>query len=220
LARLAPVWLHVRYTPTGRSRPRGSRGSWRGSTADPDRAAQEYERLRLTLVKFFDWRGASPPDECADDTIDRLAAKLEAGNAIDDVFRYAHGIARLVLMEWRRRQAQIPIEQADPSRLRAAWPAVPTRPLHECFTRCLAALPDESRALVLEYYGGAIGQQKINKRERLGPVAGNFRQRAPQPGVQNSSAARAVHAGMRRSRRRARPRRCPPARNRRFRHIG
>ena len=140
--------------------------------ADPDRAAQEYERLRLMLVKFFDWRGASPPDECADETIDRLAAKLDAGNAIDDVFRYAHGIGRLVLMERRRRQAQIPIEQTDPSRLRAAWPAVPTPPLHECFTRCLAALPDESRALVLEYYGGAIGQQKINKRERLGRSLG------------------------------------------------
>src|SRR5699024_6433909 len=35
--------------------------------SDPDIAAQEYERLRRTLVKFFDWRGAWPPEECADE---------------------------------------------------------------------------------------------------------------------------------------------------------
>jgi DNA-directed RNA polymerase specialized sigma24 family protein len=139
---------------------------------DPDRAAQEYERLRLMLVKFFDWRGASPPDECADETIDRLAAKLEVGTTIDHVFRYAHGIARLVLMERARRQAQVPIEQTDPSRLRAAWPVTPTPPLRECFVRCLAALPDESRRLVLEYYDGAVGQKKIDDRERLARALG------------------------------------------------
>jgi DNA-directed RNA polymerase specialized sigma24 family protein len=140
--------------------------------ADADRAAEEYERLRLMLVKFFDWRGASPPDECADETIDRLAAKLDAGTTIDHVFRYAHGIARLVLMERVRRQAQVPIEQADPSRLRAAWPVAPPPPLRECFAGCLAALPDESRRVVLEYYGGTVGQKKIDGRERLGRSLG------------------------------------------------
>src|SRR5262245_12314754 len=79
--------------------------------ADEDAAAAEYERLRLTLVKFFDWRGGWPPDECADETLDRLIAKLETDAAIGDVRGYAHGIARLVLLERLRRQAQSPIHE-------------------------------------------------------------------------------------------------------------
>src|SRR5215470_727602 len=47
-------------------------------TADEERAAREYERLRRTPIKFFDERGVCPPDECADQTLDRLARKLQA----------------------------------------------------------------------------------------------------------------------------------------------
>jgi DNA-directed RNA polymerase specialized sigma24 family protein len=137
---------------------------------DEDAAAGEYERLRLTLVKFFDWRGAWAPDECADETLDRLVAKLDADDKDDeigDVRGYAHGIARFVLLERLRRQAQSPIhEGADPSAGRALWPPEPVQPLHECFERCLAALPAESRTLVVNYYV-AEGQTKIDNRRRL-----------------------------------------------------
>jgi hypothetical protein len=73
--------------------------------SDTERAALEYERLRRTLVRFFDWRGISPPDECADETLDRLARRLEEATRIDDVRSYAYGIARIVLLERRRRPA-------------------------------------------------------------------------------------------------------------------
>ena len=134
---------------------------------DEDTAAAEYERLRLTLVKFFDWRGAWPPDECVDETLDRLVAKLEGDTAIVNVAAYAHGIARLVLLERLRRQVQEPILQdADLSTIRALQSPDPPRPLQECFERCLAALPAESRTLVLHYYV-AEGQAKIENRRRL-----------------------------------------------------
>lgn len=58
--------------------------------ADTDRAAEEYERLRRSLIKFFDWRGAWPADECADEALDRLALKLEQETAVEDVQRYAY----------------------------------------------------------------------------------------------------------------------------------
>jgi DNA-directed RNA polymerase specialized sigma24 family protein len=134
--------------------------------ADPARAAAGYEQLRLTLVKFFDWRGAWAPDECADETLDRLAAKLEIDTAIDDVRRYAHGIARLVLLERLRQQAQMPVaEHPNLTNLRAT-PADASSPLHDCFERCLEALPRDSRTLVVQYYV-AEGQTKIDNRQRL-----------------------------------------------------
>jgi hypothetical protein len=60
---------------------------------DVGEAGHEYERLRRALVKFFDWRGALSPDECADEALDRLARKLDE-TAVDDVRNYALGIAR------------------------------------------------------------------------------------------------------------------------------
>lgn len=135
---------------------------------DPDRAATAYERLRAALEKFFDWHGAWPPEECADETIDRLALKLGSGLQIDDLRGYARGIARLVLLEWRRRPVPVSMDR------RAESAAVIPLPVDEreheglmaCFDRCLAALPTDSRTLVLEYYV-AERREKIDNRRRL-----------------------------------------------------
>ena len=139
--------------------------------ADVEQAGQEYQRLRRALVKFFDWRGAPAPDECADETIDRLARKLDEA-AVDDVRNYAHGIARLVLLE-RRRQPVLasfdgnaavtsaPVAQASDERER----------LHDCFEQCLAAIPGDGRSLVLSYYEGER-VAKIANRRRLGAALG------------------------------------------------
>jgi len=140
--------------------------------ADADRAASEYERLRLTLVKFFDWRGAWAPDECADETLDRLVLKLQSETTVDDIRRYARGIARLVLLERLRRQEQVPIDRRPQlPDLRDTSPSDASDPLHECFEQCLARLPAESRTLVLHYYG-ADGRGKIDDRRRLARSAG------------------------------------------------
>ena len=109
--------------------------------ADAGQAGQEYERLRRALVKFFDWRGALAPDECADETIDRLARKLDE-TTVDDVRHYAHGIARMVLLERRRQPlfesfdedpavASAPVTQASDEHER----------LHDCLELCLAEHP-------------------------------------------------------------------------------
>lgn len=133
---------------------------------DTDRAAAEYERLRLALEKFFDWRGAWPPDECADETLDRLARKLDAAVDVGDVRGYAYGIARLVLLEWRRRPAAVPIERAPAMNLLVTAADDAEDRLHVCFDRCLSELPAESRTLVLEYYV-AERRTKIDNRRRL-----------------------------------------------------
>ena len=132
---------------------------------DVDRAAAAYEQLRRALEKFFDWRGVWSADECADETLDRLARRLDEGIDIDDVRNYAYGIARLVLLEWQRRPSSVWIEPA--TELAAPVPVADgTDQLRECFDICLAALPEDSRALVLEYYV-ADERKKIVNRRRL-----------------------------------------------------
>ena len=70
-----------------------------GLDPDSDRAGEKYESLRLTLMKFFDWRGAHFPEELADETINRVIRKIDEGETIRDLPTYCHGVARLVLLE-------------------------------------------------------------------------------------------------------------------------
>ena len=142
---------------------------------DPDaqRAPAEYERLRRTLVRFFDLRGAWPPEECADDCLDRLARRLETEDeaAIDDVRRYAHGIARLVLLERLRTPAPASISDDHLENLAAPAPSADGNPRQECFDCCLSAEPEEHRTLALQYYV-AEGQAKIDNRRGLARALG------------------------------------------------
>src|SRR5512138_898422 len=72
---------------------------------DPERerAGEKYETLRLTLMKFFDWRGAHFPDEYADETLNRVARRIESGETIRDIATYCHGVARMIFLEALRR---------------------------------------------------------------------------------------------------------------------
>lgn len=138
--------------------------------ADPDQAAHEYERLRRGLVKFFDWRGTAPPEECADEVLDRLAQKL-AQVTVQDVASYVRGIARMVLLERRRGPVFSSIEEAPQATLAVQPPAEAGSRLHDCFDRCLAELPDEGRTLILRYYEGERSA-KISNRRHLASMLG------------------------------------------------
>jgi DNA-directed RNA polymerase specialized sigma24 family protein len=154
-------------------------GSGRGLTAaalagllarldtDPERAGAAYEALRRALVALFTWRGAATPEECADETLDRLAARLGEGVPVEDLPRFARGIARLVLLEhWRRPDARgVPLDEGtrgDP----AAAEAPDDDHLHECLDRCLDELPTDGRDLILKYYL-AEGRTRIQARKRM-----------------------------------------------------
>lgn len=138
---------------------------------DAERAASEYEGLHRALVRFFDWRGVWPPDEYADQAIDRLAARLETDPGIGDIRGYALGIARMLLLESRRRPVFKPIDWTTDL---AAQPAQPSRMddrLQEYFESCLGELPDDARSLLLGYYEGQL-RGKIANRRRLAEALG------------------------------------------------
>jgi DNA-directed RNA polymerase specialized sigma24 family protein len=137
---------------------------------DSAQAGQEYERLRRVLVKFFDWRGLASPDECADEVLDRLAVKL-GETAVEDVKKYALGIARLVALERRRGPAFSPIDETAHAAIAPDAAADDADPLRDCFDRCLDQLPEESRLLLLRYYDGERSV-KISNRQRLASALG------------------------------------------------
>ncbi len=138
---------------------------------DPDEAARAYEHLRRALLRFFEWRGAWPPDECADITIDRLGRRLEEDTSIGDVRHYAHGIARLVLLERQRRPTAASVDDLDHLPFVEPAGGDDGDVLRECFDRCLADVPSDGRSLLLAYYEGERAV-KIANRRRLASTLG------------------------------------------------
>ncbi|MGH9900437.1 MAG: RNA polymerase sigma factor [Pyrinomonadaceae bacterium] len=135
--------------------------------ADAERAGEKYEAIRRKLLKFFDWRGAHFPEECSDETINRVVRKLEAGETIRDIPTYCHGVARLVLLETLKRPDNRHVSLDE---LRSTPAPPPSREEdgapRECFARCLDELPAESRQLILQYYQDER-RDKINNRQAM-----------------------------------------------------
>jgi RNA polymerase sigma factor (sigma-70 family) len=149
---------------------------------DSDRAGEKYESLRLTLMKFFDWRGAHFPEECADETINRVIRKIAEGQSVRDIPTYCHGVARLVLLESLKgpESKRTDFEELPPAALVAHKPEERDE-RQDCFEQCLKELPIENRRLILQYYLDEK-RDKINRRlemaERLGIPLNALRSRA------------------------------------------
>jgi len=138
---------------------------------DADRAGTAYEDLRRALVSLFRWRGAATPEECADETLDRLAAKIHAGVSVEDVPRFARGIARLVLLEqWRSPHPEALAEDHEPL-APARLPDEDEEVLHQCLDSCLGELDAEARGLILSYYA-AEGRTRIDSRKAMAASLG------------------------------------------------
>ena len=134
---------------------------------DSDSAGAKYESLRLTLMKYFDWRGAHFPEECADETINRVIRKIDEGETIRDIPTYCHGVARLVLLEKLKspESRRTDFEELPPAALVAPEPEEKDE-RQDCFERCLKELPVESRQLILQYYSDEK-REKIDRRLSL-----------------------------------------------------
>jgi DNA-directed RNA polymerase specialized sigma24 family protein len=135
--------------------------------SDSDRAGAKYESLRLMLMKFFDWRGALFPEECADETINRIIRKIDEGETIRDIPTFCYGVARLVFLERLKspESRRVDFEELSPAILVAPGPEERDE-RQECFERCLNELPLESRQLILQYYSNER-RAKIDGRRAL-----------------------------------------------------
>jgi len=125
--------------------------------ADRDRAAEKYEALRRTLIRFFEWRSAPFPNEHTDETFDRVCRKIDDRAAIGNIGGYCYEVARLVCLEALKGRDRKLVS------LDAAGAPMPAAPVPEdeaadkerrltCLDECLRVLPPDRRELILEYY--------------------------------------------------------------------
>lgn len=130
--------------------------------SDREIAAQKYETIRARLIKIFVYKGCSDAEDLADQTINRVTAKLPdiAGNYTGDPANYFHGVARMIYLESLRRK------EISTETFTIAAAATDAEAEFECLMMCLSFLPPQQRELVLDYYVSEK-QAKIDHRKEL-----------------------------------------------------
>ena len=158
---------------------RGRRPSWtlteealEGLLAclDPDRAlaSDKYEQVRRKLIKFFGWRGCPFPDELADETINRVARKIDDGLTLsgDSIHRYFHGVARMLAKEAFKRRSREQLEVSLRFPLFVGGADEDDRQARlERLQRYLDGLSPEESELLLQYYRGEKSEKIHNRKE-------------------------------------------------------
>jgi DNA-directed RNA polymerase specialized sigma24 family protein len=150
---------------------------------DRDHAAERYLEIRRNLVRLFEWRGCSTPDEYADEAINRCARKVAAGEQIRDLPTYCIGVARMLFREMTRERAREarPLHEVAEPRATYEEPADDGERRVACLKWCLTRLSPESRDLILSYYHGDKGDKIKNRKllmERFAVPPSTLRMRA------------------------------------------
>ena len=149
-----------------------------------DAAGEKYEHVRRALIVYFRSRQCPSPEDLADETINRVARKIEEGGEIwtDHPERYFLGVARNVLREqWDKpKRETVEVSELKPSLQPKSDPAEVSRTILEsaaregrlhCLDGCVDELFPHQRDLLLDYYSSER-REKIDARvavaDRLG----------------------------------------------------
>ena len=158
--------------------------TWLDEGVDSD--GERYVEMRRRLVSYFGRKRCLSPDELADETLNRVARKLEEHGTITDASpaHYCYIVAKFVFLEYlrgvERRQTSfdevraVPDMMSRPAEARADEDAVAAERRFDCLDRCLRQLTAYDRALILEYYSGDQGPGIERRRQlaaRLGLTA-------------------------------------------------
>jgi len=130
---------------------------------NPDRAlaGEKYEEIRRRLIKIFTCRGCTCPEVLADETINRVARKVQeiAATYVGDRSLYFYGVARNVHLEFVRKR---PAPEPPP----IPEPCPESEQEYECLERCMQNLSSSNRDLILQYYKEEK-QGRIDHRKEL-----------------------------------------------------
>lgn len=141
--------------------------NWLDGGADSD--GQRYLEIRRRLVLYFDRKNCSSPDELADETLNRVARRLEEEGTIagDTPARYCYIVARFVFLEsLHRHRNEAPLHEGLPAMPDTSEEKHEAERRSECLRQCLQKQPPADRRLIESYYRGEQ-RAKIENRRAL-----------------------------------------------------
>lgn len=133
-----------------------------------EEAGKQYELMRARLVRYFDWRSCISPEDLADETVNRVARRIDEGQNILNLSAYFLTVARLIFMESLRDRDHTLVSLDKIPEISAEQPdADPKKEVRlHCLDECLSKLPVESRTLILNYHYDER-RAKIDRRRQL-----------------------------------------------------
>ena len=131
----------------------------------------------MKIVHLLQWRGCaeSHADELADRTLDRVAAKLAAGEDVENIHAFAAAVARFIWLEHSRKNKADAVGDDLPEVAVAAAVDIADGPDHRmrCLRRCVATkFADDEKRLVIDYYDTEAGEKAKAARRRLADSLG------------------------------------------------
>jgi len=129
-------------------------------------SSSAYSHLHFRLVTYFRTRFPAEAEALADETIDRLARRLQDGTPVKSLAAYALGIARFVVLETNARQGK-ERDATREMRLRMELGPDEPDPLLLVLRRCLRSFDADSVQLIMNYYASDPGIDPIEQRRRL-----------------------------------------------------
>lgn len=140
---------------------------------------ERYLDMRRRLADYFDRKQCLRADELADETLNRVARRLEEEGAIHAIApaQYCYVVARFVFFEYLRRgdHGAVPYDEAtSPGATSPALQVADERETEtedgarrfKCLEQCLDKLPAADRSLILGYYNGER-RLKLERRREL-----------------------------------------------------
>jgi DNA-directed RNA polymerase specialized sigma24 family protein len=129
--------------------------SWLDENKEP--TGERYVVIRRRLAQYFDRKNCSSPFELADETLNRVAKRLEEEGEITDSTpsQFCFNTARYIFLEsLRKRENNEPLHEdfvnTPKFQDEGEWEQLRTN----CLDKCLQALQSEDRLVILGYYQG------------------------------------------------------------------
>ena len=151
---------------------------------EKDSGGEKYLEMRRRLVSYFDRKNCLAPDELADETLNRVARRLEEEGSITDASpaHYCYITAKFVFLEYLRRteRAQVSLDQLPVSNREPLTTAATLAREEEaagkerrmnCLERCMQSLDEEGREIIIQYYQGDR-RAKIENRRAMAQALG------------------------------------------------
>ena len=135
---------------------------------------RNYLEMQQRLVAYFDRKNCLTPNEYADETLNRVARRLEEEGAIksETPAKYCYIVARFVFMEYLRGmdKASVPIDDVLNQKLAAKDSEDEEKETKEkmlnCLEHCTGKLEMANRDIIISYYFGEE-RVKIENRRAL-----------------------------------------------------
>jgi DNA-directed RNA polymerase specialized sigma24 family protein len=138
---------------------------------ESDSGGQSYLTIRERLVGYFDRKNCLAPEDLADETLNRVARRLEEENVAtsDAPARYCYITARFVFMEYLRETKRADHALGQVQRLASDHETLMNEAAaekelrHKCLDQCMGTLDLASREIITKYY---IGRERVKIENR------------------------------------------------------